>query len=102
MKNTMLLFSCRASSTALSQSKNSFFWFPKVHEISKLLEILKELGVNEIEKLYKENEKIIELLELAYVSSRYPPFSFSREEAEASLNFVKKLREMLWKEQLWK
>ena len=70
--------------------------FPKVHEISKLLKILKELGIKEVEELAK-NRKIIELLEFAYVSSRYLPVSFSEEDVKDAIEFAKKLRGILWK-----
>jgi HEPN domain-containing protein len=65
--------------------------FPKTHEIRKLLDVLSKLE-NKVLKLSKEEEKIIELLEEAYISSRYLPFSFSEEDAEKAIEFVKKVK----------
>jgi len=70
--------------------------FPKVHEISKLLKILKELGVKGVEELTK-NRKVVELLEFSYVSSRYLPVSFSKEDVKEAIEFAKRLKEILWK-----
>lgn len=70
--------------------------FPKTHEISKLLEILEKLGMEKVKEI-KEEKNIIELLEFAYISSRYLPFSISKEEAQKAIKFVKKLRRLLWK-----
>jgi len=70
--------------------------FPKVHEISKLLKILKELGVKGVEELAK-NRKVVELLEFSYISSRYLPVSFSKEDVKEAIEFAKRLKEVLWK-----
>ncbi len=71
--------------------------FPKTHEITKLMQIVKQLGIKDIEKIAKENKEIIELLEYAYISSRYLPFSFSESDAKKALEFVEKVRDILWK-----
>jgi len=72
--------------------------FPKTHEIRKLIEIVKELGIKEIEEVIKDKERIIELLELAYISSRYLPISFSEKDAKEAFEFAEKLYKVLWKE----
>ena len=64
--------------------------FPKTHEIRKLLEFLSKLE-NKTLELSKEDERILEMLEEAYISSRYLPFSFSEEEAKKTIEFVKKV-----------
>ncbi len=64
--------------------------FPKTHQIRKLLELLSKLENKPLD-LSKEEEKILEMLEEAYISSRYLPFSFSEEDVNKALMFVKKL-----------
>jgi len=71
--------------------------FPKLHDINELIKILKKIGMEtrEIEKEFKET---IEKLNFSYISSRYLPFSFSEVDAKKGIEFVKKLREILWKQ----
>jgi len=69
--------------------------FPKTHEIRKLLDFLSKL--EKALKLSKEEEKIVELLEEAYISSRYLPFSFSEEDAKKAIEFVKKVKDFYGK-----
>jgi HEPN domain-containing protein len=64
--------------------------FPKTYEIRKLLEFLSKLE-NKTLELSKEDERILEMLEEAYISSRYLPFSFSEEEAKKAIELVKKV-----------
>jgi HEPN domain-containing protein len=70
--------------------------FPKTHEIRKLLDVLSKLE-NKALKLSKEEEKIVELLEEAYISSRYLPFSFFEEDVEKAIEFVKKVKDFYGK-----
>jgi HEPN domain-containing protein len=70
--------------------------FPKTHEIRKLLDVLSKLE-NKVLKLSKEEEKITELLEEAYISSRCLPFSFSEEDVEKAIEFVKKVEDFYGK-----
>jgi len=72
--------------------------FPKTHEIRKLIEIVKELGIKEVEKVMKDKERIIELLELAYISSRYLPISFSEKDVKEAFKLAEELYKILWKE----
>ncbi|MCC5994497.1 MAG: HEPN domain-containing protein [Candidatus Aenigmarchaeota archaeon] len=70
--------------------------FPKTHEIRKLLDVLSKLEDKAL-NLSKEEEKVVELLEEAYISSRYLPFSFSEEDVEKAIEFVKKVRDFYGK-----
>ncbi len=72
--------------------------FPKTHSIGELMRKLSQLGYENIEKLIRKYRRTIELLEIAYISSRYLPLSFSREDVEECIDFVKNLREELWRE----
>jgi HEPN domain-containing protein len=65
--------------------------FPKTHEIEKLLEFLSKID-KEI-KLNKKEIKILKILEQAYISSRYLPFSFSEEDVKDAIELVKKIRD---------
>jgi len=69
--------------------------FPKIHDISKLIDILCELGVD-IGKLKEDYRKTIEKLNQAYISSRYLLSSFYERDVEEALKFVKELRRRLW------
>jgi HEPN domain-containing protein len=65
--------------------------FPKTHEIEKLLEFLSKID-KEI-KLNKKEIKVLKILEQAYISSRYLPFSFSEEDVKDAVELVKKIRD---------
>jgi len=65
--------------------------FPKT-DIFELIEFLKKLNFKIRIKKYKE---IIEKLNIAYVSSRYLPISFSEKEVKKALEFVEKLKKIL-------
>lgn len=69
--------------------------FPKIHDISKLIDILCELGVD-IGKLKEDYRETIEKLNQAYISSRYLLSSFYERDVEEALKFVKELRRRLW------
>ncbi len=71
--------------------------FPKTHEISTLVKIAGELGVRGLGKLVRENRDTVELLEHAYISSRYLPISFSKKDVEKALEFARRIRDALWK-----
>jgi HEPN domain-containing protein len=70
--------------------------FPKTYEIRKLLDVLSKLEDKAL-NLSKEEKKVVELLEEAYISSRYLPFSFSEEDVEKAIEFVKKVRDFYGK-----
>jgi len=65
--------------------------FPKT-DIFELIEFLKKLNFKIRIKKYKE---IIRKLNIAYVSSRYLPISFSEKEVKKALEFVEKLKKIL-------
>ncbi len=71
--------------------------FPKTHEISTLVKIAGELGVRGLGKLVRENRDTVELLDHAYISSRYLPISFSKKDVEKALEFARRIRDALWK-----
>jgi HEPN domain-containing protein len=63
--------------------------FEKTHSITKLL---KDFGrvykkSNAINKFIKENLKLINDLEVAYIKSRYLPAQFLKEDVDRILNF---------------
>ncbi|MEM0480606.1 MAG: HEPN domain-containing protein [Candidatus Aenigmatarchaeota archaeon] len=66
--------------------------FPKTHEISILLDFLSD-KIEKIKELKEKYKNEIENLEEAYISSRYLPLSFSKEECLKA----KKFAEELWK-----
>lgn len=76
--------------------------YPPTHSLTELFKLLgKAFGVEkEIKKLLKENFHVISDLEEAYISSRYLPAEFTREQVKAmakfvskTINFLKKLHE---------
>ena len=71
--------------------------YPKTHSIKKLLkEIGKAAGkFEEIRKFMIENIDGISNLENAYITSRYIPTEFEREEVENMLRLAKKIRELV-------
>ena len=71
--------------------------YPKTHSIKKLLkEIGKATGkFEEIRKFMIENIGGISNLENAYITSRYIPTEFEREEVENMLRLAKKIRELV-------
>jgi len=72
-------------------------YFEKTHSLRRLL---RDLSVvfrgEEIKELIQRNWVTLRNLEFAYVSSRYLPEEYTREEVEEALNFYKLLGEMLW------
>jgi len=70
--------------------------FPKTHSVGELMRKLSQIGIENIGDLLQNNRRIIESLEIAYISSRYLPLSFTREDAEEGIRFVEKLRERHW------
>ena len=73
-------------------------FFPKTHSLRKLLLELSEVFESEkIKNFIEENKKILRDLERAYISSRYFFEEFFEEEVLNAFEFVKKLKEILWK-----
>jgi len=70
---------------------------PRVHVIRQLMYILKELlnKRSAIDKFVRENRSLFIRLEETYISSRYMPREYEREEAEELVNFAKEVIEFV-------
>jgi HEPN domain-containing protein len=69
--------------------------FPKTHSPSELFKLLARVyNREEVIGFYRENLDMLNLLEDAYISSRYLPRTFSREVAERALAFSERLLEV--------
>ena len=72
-------------------------YFEKTHSLRRLLKDLSVITQNsELEKFMNENWRTLRDLEFAYIASRYLPEEFRKEEVEESLEFYRKLRDLLW------
>lgn len=72
-------------------------YFEKTHSLRKLLgDLSSVLKKEEIEKFVNENWNTLRNLEFAYITSRYLPEEFKRDEVEEALRVYKKLWEILW------
>jgi HEPN domain-containing protein len=64
--------------------------FPKIHYFNTLINTLADIyAADPIKNFYKENILQFTSLEDAYLTSRYLPKEFSKEEAAELINFVK-------------
>ncbi|MEM1584118.1 MAG: HEPN domain-containing protein [Nitrososphaerota archaeon] len=70
---------------------------PRVHAVRQLMNILKDLmgNPNIFDEFVRENRSLLIRLEEAYISSRYMPRNYDREEAEELLNFAEKVIEFV-------
>jgi HEPN domain-containing protein len=71
--------------------------FEKTHSITKLL---KDFGrvykkSKAVNKLIKENRKLINGLEVAYIESRYLPAQFFKEDVDKTFEFLNKLKKLI-------
>jgi len=71
--------------------------FEKTHSITKLL---KDFGrvykkSKAVNKLIKENRKLINDLEIAYIESRYLPAQFFKEDVDKTFEFLNKLKKLI-------
>ena len=72
-------------------------YFEKTHSLRRLLNDLSKIfKQNEIEKFIKENWQMLRNLEYAYITSRYLPEEFRKEEVEQALQLYEKLKKLLW------
>lgn len=73
--------------------------FPKTHSLRDLLFDIGKVyqKEKEIKKLVKENSQIISDLEEAYITSRYLPVEFSKEQIRVMEDFTKNLIKFLKK-----
>ncbi|MGB9659693.1 MAG: HEPN domain-containing protein [Nitrososphaerales archaeon] len=70
---------------------------PRVHAVRQLMYALKELlgKSNLFDDFVKENRSLLIRLEESYISSRYLPREYEREEAEELINFSEKVIEFV-------
>jgi len=70
---------------------------PRVHAVRQLIYALKELlgKSNFFDDFVRENRSLLIRLEEAYISSRYVPREYEREEAEELINFSEKVIEFV-------
>jgi HEPN domain-containing protein len=70
---------------------------PRLHAIRQLMRVLKDLSdkPNLVDDFARENRSLLIRLEEAYISSRYMPREYDREEAEELLNFAEKAIEFV-------
>ncbi|MBS7612393.1 HEPN domain-containing protein [Candidatus Bathyarchaeota archaeon] len=70
---------------------------PRVHAVRQLMVILKDLlgNPNLFDDFVRENRSLLIRLEEAYISSRYMPRKYDREEAEELLVFAEKVIEFV-------
>ncbi|MEM2106943.1 MAG: HEPN domain-containing protein [Candidatus Bathyarchaeia archaeon] len=66
---------------------------PRMHSIRQLLRVLKEMSDRPdiIDDYVKKNRSLLIRLEEAYISSRYMPRDYEREEAEELVNFAEEV-----------
>lgn len=66
---------------------------PRMHSIRQLLRVLKEMSDRPdiIDDYVKKNRSLLLRLEEAYISSRYMPRDYEREEAEELVNFAEEV-----------
>ena len=74
--------------------------YPKTHSLTYLLkEVIKAYDDDRLRELLGENLEALNLLEDAYITSRYVPREYDRELAERILAFAKRALEVLeWAE----
>lgn len=63
---------------------------PRVHSVRQLMRVLKDLlgKPNLVDDFVRENRSLLIRLEEAYISSRYMPREYGRDEAEELVNFA--------------
>ncbi len=72
-------------------------FFEKTHSLRKLIRDLAEIfKSDELNTFLEENWTTLRNLEFAYISSRYFPEEFRRDEVEEALKMFEKLRRLLW------
>jgi len=70
---------------------------PRVHVVRQLINILRDLlgDPDVFDGFVRENRSLLIRLEEAYISSRYMPRKYDREEAEELLDFAEKVIEFV-------
>jgi len=70
--------------------------YPKTHSLTRLLKDLKRVRQEDVlKKFYDENLEMINLLEEAYITSRYLPREYDEEIARRALKFAEKALEVM-------
>jgi len=70
---------------------------PRVHAVRQLMGVLKDLWgkPNLVDDFVRENRSLLIRLEEAYISSRYMPREYDRDEAEELVSFAEKAIEFV-------
>jgi HEPN domain-containing protein len=72
--------------------------YPRTHFLRVLLEELSNIfKKDKIKKIIEENKMTIRNLERSYITARYLPDSFFKEEVEEAQKLLEKIKEILWK-----
>jgi len=70
--------------------------YPRTHSVRKLLELVYKLtGSDEVEKFFSNYAIELGVLEDAYITSRYIPREYTREEAKRLLGVVREVIEVV-------
>jgi len=70
--------------------------YPKIHSLTRLLKDLKKVRQEDVlKRFYDENLEMINLLEEAYITSRYLPREYDEEIARRALEFAEKALEVM-------
>ena len=70
--------------------------FPKTHNLKELLELVSR--ISPIKRIVRKNAILIDILEDAYIASRYLGAEYGREEYRRCKEFVKKMWKVIWNE----
>jgi len=72
-------------------------YFEKTHSLRQLLsDLSKVFKEKEIKEFLEKNWEVFRNLEFAYISSRYLPEEFRREDVEKALKLYEELKKLLW------
>ncbi|BBL45831.1 DNA-binding protein [Nanobdella aerobiophila] len=66
--------------------------YPKTHKLKELFEISKNINSKFID-FYNENSDVIDLIEEAYITSRYLDKEYSEKSAKKSIELINKFKE---------
>lgn len=73
--------------------------FPKTHSLRELTKILIKI-LPKSKKIIKENLGCLDILEDAYIASRYLLAEYGKEELKKCKNFVKEMWKVIWNERV--
>ena len=73
-------------------------FFERTHSLRKLLHMLSRIFKTEdVLRFIRENKQVLRNLEYAYITARYLPEEFDKEDVLEAFEVYKKLRDLLWK-----